>query len=609
MAELNQAAMDSKAEYHSTFSEDPKSVELESGRHTQRLKTRLGSDYYKNPNTDEHTYRLPKGWQSTDDLSVRALFDFWAFVELLAYRGGCENFSKFHEEMSRFFTLPQSSDVNVRRRLGLVPRGHLKSTLGTVGYILWRVYRNENIRICVGTATRDLAYQFIREVKQYLEAEHLQDAVWNNRPHRDGRLIPILDKAGWSRRNQQWDLGTYTESQDKKVVWRADALQVMRSETMKEPTILAASPGSNITGMHFDLMILDDIINDDTVATEDKRDKTQRWAADLESIIDPERSVEFGRLSSKGKKTVTLREVIGDELQIWGTRYHSEDYYAYLLENLEEFEYTLYFRNIFANGVDDSDGYLWAERFNEKVINRIRKRQGTIKFASQYLNKVVTSEEVIFEEEKINYMTYHNIDLDNSPTGYIRIKIGEKLVDIRPYLVVDPAISQKKDADNSVVMVGGIDYERNLYLLDFVCGKMLPNILIDNLYSLADKYKMSVAYIEVVAFQQALIYMIKQKFNEYRPLALKEYKPKGEKQARITTNLQPLFYNGQVYMMQWMKTHKELQNELAFFPTVHDDLLDAMSMIVETAVPSVSPKKKRIRDNFVVNKRYGGRAR
>jgi predicted phage terminase large subunit-like protein len=609
MAELKQSVIDEKAEHNSTFSDDPKSAELENQGNTQRPKTRLGSNHYQKPNTDEHTYRLPNNWKTNANLHTRALFDFWAFVELMAYRGGCDNFAAFHKEMSDFFTTTQATDINVRRRLGLVPRGHLKSTLGTVGYILWRVYRNENIRICVATATRDLAYQFIREVKQYLESESYQDEIWNNRPHVDGRLIPILDKAGWSRRNQQWDLGTYTESQDKKVVWRADALQVMRSETYKEPTVLAASPGSNITGMHFDLMILDDISNEETVATEDKRDKTLRWASDLESIIDPERSVTMGQLKGKGKKTTPLKEFVGDELVVWGTRYHSEDYYAYLLENLEEFEYTLFFRNVYANGVDSSDGYLWGERFTDKVVSRIQKRQGTIKFASQYLNKVVTSEEIIFEEEKINYFVPSQIDLENSPNGYVRIHIGEKLIDIRPYLVVDPAISQKKDADNSVVLVGGIDYERNFYMLDFICGKMLPNILIDNIYNLADKYKMNVAHIEVVAFQQALIYMVKQKFNEYRPLALKEYRPKGDKEARITTNLQPLFYNGQVYMPVWAKTHKELQNELAFFPTVHDDILDAMSMCVELAVPSVSPKKKRIRDNFIVDRRYGGRAR
>lgn len=598
-----QAEIDKKAEFHSTFSDDPTSTKLETTKDTQRPKSRLGDKAYRNQNSPQHTYRIPDKLKSNADLRVKALFDFWAFVELMAYRGGCESFADFHKEMADFFTCPQTIEMEKRRRLGLVPRGHLKSTLGTVGYVLWRIYRNENIRIGVGTATKDLATSFIREIKQYLEREDLQEEIWNNRPHRPGRLIPILDKSVHSRRHQKWQIGD-TEAQDRKVVWRANAIQVMRSEVMKEPTVVVASTGTNITGMHFDLMILDDIINDDTVATPEKREKTIVWAQDLESIIDPERVSLMGKIDG-----VELPETIGDELVIWGTRYHQDDYYAFLIENLEDFEYTLFFRNIYKNGKDSSDGYLWGERFNDKVVNRIKKRQGLIRFSSQYLNKVIASEDIIFEGDKINYLPPNIVDLDNSPRGKLRLKFENKLIDISPILAIDPAISQKKNADNTVIAVGGVDYERNFYILDFRCGKMLPNVLIENTYELLDKYKLNAAVIEVVAFQQSLLYSFRQRFHEFRPISLIEYTPKGEKEARIQTNLQPLFYNGLVWMPYWAKTHKEFQEEVNYFPSTHDDILDCMNIIYEKSIPAPNPRKARIRDKFVVNRRYGGRAR
>ena len=612
---LKQSIKDGKSEALSTFSEDPKDTErldLPKGAthpFPSRNNPKLG---IVSPNNPQHFFTLPSRLQgkAKNDLSVKALYDYWAFIDLLQFKGGKSNFSKIHDEMITFFTQTQLINSHKRRRLGLVPRGHLKSTLGTVSYVLWRIYRNPNLRICVATATKDLALQFVREIKQYLEDEDLQDRVWNSRPHFEGRLVPILDRAGYSRRNRKWDLGDTTEAEDKKVVWRSDALQVNRTEVYKEPSILAASPGSTITGMHFDLMILDDIINDETTATQDKINKTLRWTQDLESIIDPERSVSHGSING-----TMLKETIGDELLVWGTRYAKGDYYEYLLDNLDEFEYSLFFRNIYINGVDNSDGYIWGERFNDVVVNRLKKRQGIIRFSSQYLNKVVVSEDIIFDCDKFNYLLPTHVDAEILGRGMARIENPHRntTVDIQLHMVIDPAISQKKTADNSVIMVGGIDHEFNLYIVDYFSGKMLPEELIKNTYELADRYNINSCWIEVVSFQQSLIYAFRNRFIDYRPLALREYRPKGDKKARIQTHLQPIVFNAQLYLMSWMKGDTQLQEEFSYFPSAvtHDDHLDAMAMIVENAKPSPNRKgrSKAIYDHFTVNIRYGGRVR
>lgn len=612
---LNQGREDDLISPLIDFSEDPKGGNKRldipvNGTHP--LPTRNENGVVVSPNNAQHLYRLPRKLQgkAKNTKSVKALYDYWAFIDLIDFKGGRDNFASIHREMTQFFTQPQLYHTDKRRRLGLVPRGHLKSTLGTVSYVLWRIYRNPNLRICVATATKDLALQFVREIKQYLEDEELQDTVWNNRPHYAGRLVPILDRAGYSRRNRKWDLGDTTEAEDKKVVWRSDALQVNRTEVFKEPSILAASPGSTITGMHFDLMILDDIINDETTATEDKIKKTLRWTQDLESIIDPQRSVSHGSING-----TELKEIIGDELLVWGTRYAKGDYYEYLLDNLEDFEYSLFFRNIYVNGNNPDDGYIWGERFNDKVVTRLKKRQGIIRFSSQYLNKVVVSEEIIFDVDRFNYLLPNHVDREILGNGMVRITNPntDKTVDIQLHLVIDPAISQKKTADNSVIMVGGIDHEYNLYIVDYLSGKFLPDELIKNTYELADKYRLNVCWVEVVSFQQSLIYMFRSKFIEYRPLALREYRPKGDKKARIETHLQPIVFNHQLYLMTWMKSDTQLQEEFSYFPSpvTHDDHLDAMAMIVENAkpTPSRTGRKRSIYDHFSVNSRYGGRVR
>ncbi len=78
--------------------------------------------------------------------------------------------------------------------------------------------------------------------------------------------------------------------------------------------------------------------------------------------------------------------------------------------------------------------------------------------------------------------------------------------------MVDPAISERKGADYSVLTVGGQDADRNLYIFDIVHGKFLPDILVEKLFMLAKKWKLNVCHVETVSFQQSLVYIIKNAF-------------------------------------------------------------------------------------------------
>ena len=618
---MNQKRSDDIAQQNSEFSTDPKSDFI--GQVTPRAAACPKSHglSFLPQNCREHNYYFSKtqlkelkNLPKDELLRYEAIFNYWKFIELIQLEGGIENFEPtLHHQMCDFASQTQSANYEDRRKLGLVPRGHLKSTLGTKGYCLWRIYRNPNIRICVGTATTPLAKQFVIYIKQYLENASLQDRIWNQRPHIPGRLVPILDKAGFSRRNQKWDLGLWTEAEDKKVVWRGDAIQVIRDKIYNEPTVLAASPGSNITGMHFDLVILDDIINDDTVATLEKREKTKVWTQDLESVIIPLHTTTFG-------ETYKFEEMLGDEMLVWGTRYHLDDYYKYLIDNKEDFGIKVFFRNIFKNGKDATDGYLWEPQFNEKTITKIRKRQGVIRFTAQYLNRVVVNEDIIFPTERVKYIVPSKVIMQEK-SNIVRIlrkddNGNEYGVDVKLVSVIDPAISQQKTADFSVTMIGGLDRDRTFYCLDFKFGRFLPAELIAHTYHLLDKWGLNATHIETVGYQLVLIQAFKAMFHKYRPIALIQYKPKGKKEDRIKYHLQPLFDNNQVVFMQWMHNCIELQDELEFFPSIHDDIIDAMAMVVELATPTKEKSSKNvygasnvIRGRFVRDVRYGGRLR
>ena len=187
---------------------------------------------------------------ASNTIKVRALTDIWAFAELIDYKGGPKKFSKCHYDMTEFLLETQASEsFENRRRLILMSRGHSKSSVCSVLYTMWRVYRNPNIRILVGTNIKRLARGFIRELRQYFENKELQETVWNSRPHVAGPLIPVLSAADRrqrnSRRNNNYSNMEMEDSgfninvaDDTKLIWSGESLQVTRPAVLKEPTIL-----------------------------------------------------------------------------------------------------------------------------------------------------------------------------------------------------------------------------------------------------------------------------------------------------------------------------------------------------------------------------------
>jgi hypothetical protein len=108
-------------------------------------------------------------------------------------------------------------------------------------------------------------------------------------------MVPLLEAQGGrkpkSRRSSDddpfnFDEG-YTEAADKKIVWKGDSLQVLRSVILKEPTLHAGSVGAPNTGFHYDLAIYDDLVTFDNADTPEKSQRIIDWVSDMESVIDP----------------------------------------------------------------------------------------------------------------------------------------------------------------------------------------------------------------------------------------------------------------------------------------------------------------------------------
>lgn len=546
---------------------------------------------------------------------IKALSDYWTFIDLIDFRGGRRNFAKVHHDLGRFVTEADKLAGAVRldggalnedeiytRTLVLMPRGHLKSTVSSVGYTLWRIYRNPNIRIAVGTNVKDLAWSFIRELRSYLEDEVLKEQVWNARPHVSGALIPELDRSGRRRS------GDNTESEDKKVIWSSIAIQVNRSKKLKEPTVVATSVGSRLTGGHFDLLILDDIVDFKNTASLELIKKTFEWAQDLESVLDPRRLEKVNTIVS-----VPFFDKVGDQLVVLGTRYAKGDYYEYIIQNQDELGYQVLSKNIYINGKDDTDGYLWGEKFNAKVIGKLRKRLTARRFASQYLNTIIVAEDQPLNPDNIIYFAPTSVYIRPGevevPTDEVRPNAR-----IRPYLVVDPAISEKKSGDNTSICVGGFDQYGRLWILEVRVGKFRPLDTARYIYDMVVRWKLNFIHMEQRGGFRAVAYTVHEHLRDQGlHVGVKEYTSGTQnKKTRIENYLEPFFRESTIYLPSYLKTNDIVQNEIQFFPAdaVTDDVVDTFAMIVEVARPPLTDAQKKSKQARPVrafrNIRYGG---
>ncbi len=171
---------------------------------------------------------------------------------------------------------------NIRKKklLILLPRGSFKSSMITVGYSLWRIAKNPQERVLLANATFPMACQFLSQIKDHLSKNEKFKELYG-------------------------DLSAMADS------WREDRITVAREGlTAKEPTVWAFGMGTNVTGSHYSVAILDDMVNRDNITTRDQIDKVINFYRDTLDLVDP-----IG-----GKKQVI----------IIGTTWHQSDLYSWI---------------------------------------------------------------------------------------------------------------------------------------------------------------------------------------------------------------------------------------------------------------------------------------
>ncbi len=452
-----------------------------------------------------------------------ALTDFWFFLREVMGVGIAEE--EPHMALCRWLEKP----TMYGRRLILMPRGSLKTTIVTQAYSLWRICQDPNIRILLDSEVRSNAKTFARVIRAHIEGNE--------------RLIQLF---GEMRREPGWTDEYFT---------------VRRTYESREPTVMTSGMDQTVVSQHYDLIIADDIVTDKTVATPEQIRK----------------SIDHYRLLLPLLESPQINTAA--ELILVGTRWDDNDLYGYVLREsgMETHEAVHYLLeqggtgqigewSVFYRQAYRHDGRPLCSLYTEEFLERTRRRIGEYHFAAQYLNDPVPVESATFRREWFQYWT--------PPLPQ----------NLRIVAVVDPAISVRKHGDYSAIVVVGFAQDGKRYVLHAWRDRVTTKTLVDKIFQLYEEWLPEVIAIEQVAFQAALQLIVQEEMGRrqtWMPIRAIVPEHGASKEIRIRA-LQPLYESGAILHPHRSVPDRgaidDLELELLRFPRgQHDDLADALA--------------------------------
>lgn len=438
---------------------------------------------------------------------------------------GYKDWDKVHDDVEIFLRKP------ARKKALMLPRGHLKSSMVTIAYSIQQLIKNPNTRILIGNGVWDIARSFLSEVKAHLETSQLK----------------------------------YLFGEFQSARWNADEIIVrQRTKALKEPTVATTGVEAETTGGHYDIIILDDLIGLQNSQTPEQRAKVKRFRRSMINLLEP-----GGLLIEIGTRwhlDDTFSEIFDKEMR----------YYNIMVKKVCEPDATgkprLLFPKHFAKKFDDirKDWTVVDDPYCMDYVDHLKASMPLDEFSAQYLNEPFSSENQLFKPEMFKYW--------NQKPQHLFIGMA-----------VDLAISEARTADETAIVVCGMDKEWKLYVLDYIKGRWKPSDIVGNIFDMHNRWKPHATGMETNGFQRTLKLAAEEEMRKRRHyFSIEEIRtgPERSKVERIKT-LEPFYRAGNVYHAAWMKG-KDMETDLQTFPKgKHDDVIDALSMCLPLLQPGM----------------------
>lgn len=311
-----------------------------------------------------------------------------------------------------------------------------------------------------------------------------------------------------------------------------------KTRNTREGSLEIGTPGSNLSGRHYDVIAVSDVSNEQTspppcgFGSIEMAIALRNWLATMDGLLE---SVVVNPRAHR---------------RIDGTRWSEMDVYQYLLDNdvKGNLERVIY-------GVTlDEDGRFCSQvpGFTHEVLSEIRERatMSAALWAANYVNVPLK------DQAAMRFMPEWFKPYDEAP----------EVMEVA--ITVDPAwTEQEKDptADRSALVVSGVCPAGNLYILDTRAGRWSPADLLEVLYALIRTHDPRWVGIESGTQSISLIETFNNELHRNMPyVRFRKLHPKGKnKYVRAV----PLHTHAQKYGIYVKEAeHAEFVQELLQFP-------------------------------------------
>lgn len=447
---------------------------------------------------------------------------------LTKYYDEASQFADFHRE---WWELCCSDDKFVAI---CAPRGHSKSTTITITYSLACALFRQRRYILLVADTESQASLFLGQIKQILYDSSEIHQLFG---------LKMGDKGVAFEKDTETDIIVkFNDNTSFRIVAKG-AEQKLR--------------GMLWNGQRPDMIVIDDLMNEELVANKDRRDKLRRWV--YGSLI-PCRS-ERGIIRFVGTPMnlddpleslmpkENAKHTVVEDLKTWSSKksgmWRSVKYRAHN---------------------HDYSAILWPSRKSKAFFEELRgdfSEQGIPEvYACEYLCNPVDDSIRYFRKGDFLHMTEE--DKKKNKTFYI---------------TADLAISEKERADYTAIVVGGMDPNGQLHIVNCIRERLSGDEIVDTLMALQKVYNPLAIGIEDTQISKAIgpyLYRAMSDTGIYMNIMM--LKPHRQDKIQRARSIQARMRASMVKFDKQADWWPQFEDECMSFPRAkHDDVVDALA--------------------------------
>jgi predicted phage terminase large subunit-like protein len=442
---------------------------------------------------------------------------------------------------------PNDGFEQSRDNLILFPRGHIKTTIVSVAHSIQWILNYPNVRILGTTATETLITSIVLEIRNhFILNEQLRQLFPELCPQaRDSKIPEFGNLSGFTcpaRDNNNKKLGPGG----------------------KEPTFLATTVGSAITGYHGDVQKTDDAVEKINSSSQTGIDDVIRHAGSMGDLLEKYNSDDPAKPLNGWADMVGTPWDFSDLYQV-RRNYHD----AQIAKGLPA-PFNLILRSAAPNWPEGP--FLWPERMGYIALKKIEDDpdKGPAQLAAQYLMNPIVAGQGLIDDVKQLIWTPEKV-------------MDQLLPRMSLYAALDVAGMEDvkgHDSDFTVLTVGGFANAR-LYIPFMLYGRPPVEEVIEWIFRVFDMYPGIVKLkIQKQALERVLLSNLRREMSRrgrFLPIQAEPADNQQSKKSKIR-GLRPWFQAGNLRFSDSLPYRTAIETEIKGFPKFrHDDILDTLT--------------------------------